>query len=50
MIDYSKAFNDFCIGAYTDGKYSFNGVIDDVRFYSRALTGAEVLQLYQSVP
>ncbi len=29
-----------------DGSYYFNGSIDDVRIYNRALTAAEVLQLY----
>ncbi len=45
-IDYAKYYNNFCIGAYTDGAYSFDGVIDDVRFYKRALSSPEIEQLY----
>ena len=33
------------IGAYPSGANSFNGTIDDVRLYSRALTATEIAQL-----
>lgn len=36
------------IGRYDGGSYTFNGDIDDVRLYNRALTQAEVQQQYQS--
>jgi len=45
-IDYTKNFNNFAIGAYIDGKYAFDGIIDDVRIYDRALSDGEVQQLY----
>ncbi len=35
------------IGAAEAAAYPFNGIIDDVRVYNRALTAAEVKQLYQ---
>jgi hypothetical protein len=48
-IDYTKRYNNFVIGARDGGAYySFNGKIDDVRFYNRALSAEEVQQLYQS--
>ncbi|MGI6637450.1 MAG: LamG domain-containing protein [Minisyncoccales bacterium] len=34
------------IGTYSTGSYFFNGLIDDVRIYSRALTAYEVQTLY----
>ena len=45
-IDYTKRYNSFVIGARENGNYSFNGKIDDVRFYSRALSASEIQQLY----
>jgi len=47
-IDYTKRYNSFVIGARENGNYSFNGKIDDVRFYSRVLSASEIQQLYQS--
>lgn len=47
--------NPFCIGREsgealcTDGTYYFNGSLDEVRVYNRALSDTEVLELYQSV-
>jgi hypothetical protein len=46
-IDYEKSRNNFIIGARDNGLYSFDGKIDDVRFYDRALTPEEIQQLYQ---
>ncbi|MBI4385265.1 LamG domain-containing protein [Candidatus Parcubacteria bacterium] len=40
--------NDILISTYDGSSYPFNGKIDDVRIYNRALTYAEVLQLYNS--
>ena len=34
------------IGALTSGTYNFNGTIDEVRIYSRALTASEIQLLY----
>ncbi len=36
------------IGAYNNNNYAFNGKIDDVRIYNRALSASDVLKLYQS--
>lgn len=38
---------DITIGAYSTGAYSFNGTIDDVRVYDRALSGVEIERIYQ---
>jgi hypothetical protein len=46
-IDYAKSHNNFMIGARDSGSYSFNGKIDDVRFYDGALSAEEIWQLYQ---
>ncbi len=32
--------------AYLNNSYTFNGALDDLRIYNRAVTGSEVLQLY----
>ncbi len=48
-IDYEKSYNDFVIGAKTNGSYAFYGEIDDVRFYDRALTSEEIQQFYAEV-
>ncbi|MBN1766768.1 MAG: hypothetical protein JW860_16055 [Sedimentisphaerales bacterium] len=37
------------IGAYGDGRYGFNGIIDEVRVYNRALTPSEVTSLFLDV-
>ncbi|MDP3956223.1 MAG: LamG domain-containing protein [bacterium] len=42
----SNAF-DFVIANSNDGGRNFNGVIDDVRFYNRALSSDEILRLYR---
>jgi type II secretory pathway pseudopilin PulG len=36
---------DLNIGAYPTGEYDFNGVIDDVCIYNRALSAAEIAEL-----
>ena len=38
------------IGTYTGSSYNFNGSIDDVRIYNRALTPSEVEGLYNFAP
>ncbi|MBK8576260.1 MAG: VCBS repeat-containing protein, partial [Elusimicrobia bacterium] len=42
--------NSFGLGRRHDGSwgYSYNGTIDDVRFYTRALSAGEVARLYQA--
>jgi hypothetical protein len=48
-VDWDQSFHGEGIGgeSYTsDASYRFSGSIDDVRFYSRALTPQEVQQLY----
>jgi uncharacterized membrane protein YkvA (DUF1232 family) len=40
------AITRFCIGTRDGTNYAFKGYIDDVRIYNRALTAAEVYQLY----
>ena len=45
-IDYAKLHNNFVIGARDNGSCAFNGKIDDVRFYNRALSAGEIGQLY----
>ena len=42
----ANSTTNFSIGARGDGAATFDGLIDDVRIYNRALTPAEVLQLY----
>ena len=37
---------DFLIGRYTSSGYEFNGLIDDVRIYNRALTTNEITTIY----
>jgi prepilin-type N-terminal cleavage/methylation domain-containing protein len=34
------------IGSYLDNSYAFNGLIDNIRIYSSALSGSEVQKLY----
>jgi hypothetical protein len=46
-IDYTKSNNNFVIGARDNGLYSFNGKIDDVRFYNRVLSAPEIQQLFE---
>jgi hypothetical protein len=38
---------DLIIGADESADYAFDGVIDDVRIYDRALSGAEIKRLYE---
>ena len=40
---------DFYFGRLNSTWYPLNGKLDDVRFYNRALSDAEVLQLYQGL-
>ena len=35
------------IGRYTQAQFYFNGLIDEVRIYNRALSAAEIQQIYQ---
>jgi hypothetical protein len=35
---------------YIGDQYAFNGVIDEVRIYNRALSGAEIQELYEGIP
>lgn len=42
----SDASNSFLIGANNIGPRTFDGAIDDVRFYNRVLSASEVKQLY----
>jgi hypothetical protein len=39
------ASSAFYIGVYFSTSFTFNGIIDDVRIYNRAITGTEVAQL-----
>ena len=36
------------VGSWSDASYFFDGLIDEVRIYNRALTAGEVLQLYNA--
>jgi hypothetical protein len=45
---FRKASNNFVIGSGYDNYYYFNGQIDDLSIYNRALTQAEITQLYTS--
>ena len=36
------------IGTYQGTNYNFNGTLDDVRIYNRALSGDEIIALYES--
>ncbi|UCD07296.1 MAG: LamG domain-containing protein [Candidatus Aenigmatarchaeota archaeon] len=38
---------DLCIGCYRSNYGTFNGTLDEVAIYNRALSGAEVLEHYQ---
>jgi len=38
------------IGTFTGTTYNFNGLIDEVRIYNRALSSTEVYQLYEYAP
>ncbi len=44
-IDYTKSNNNFVVGARDNGIMSFDGKIDDVRFYNEVLTYGEIQQL-----
>jgi hypothetical protein len=46
-IDYNQTHNNFVIGARDNGSYAFNGKINDVRIYNRALLPEEAEQLYE---
>ena len=45
-MDYSKATGFYLGGKTTDWGKAFNGSIDQFRLYNKALTGAEVQNLY----
>lgn len=48
---FSRANGQLLIGVEPEGAgYYFVGGIDDVRFYNRALTSTDVMELYTSVP
>ncbi len=40
--------NTLNIGAYSDTKFDFDGLMDDVRVYNRALTAADITELYNN--
>jgi len=44
----TKIWDDFVFGQYGGGSSKFDGRIDDARAYSRALTGAEILAIYNA--
>ena len=44
--NYGTATLPIRLGKESSGLSSFDGVLDDIRFYGRALTGAEIAQLY----
>jgi len=45
---YSESINSFLVGAINSGfNQFFNGKIDDVRIYNRALSDSEIQQIYQ---
>ena len=44
----SDAANPLTIGAQSDGGNPYNGLIDEVRIYNRALSAAEIQTLYNS--
>jgi hypothetical protein len=43
----TTGFGNGAIGNRDSGGYAFNGLLDDVRIYNRALTTAEIQQLYR---
>ena len=45
IIWVATPYNNFVIGARNNGSFSFDGKIDDVRFYNTALTYTEIKQL-----
>ena len=47
-IDYTKTVNNFVIGAQDDGSFSFDGLIDEVSVYDRALSVDEIRSLYET--
>jgi len=48
IIDYSKANNNFAIGARDDGSYSFYGYIDEVSVWNSALSVDNLEWLYNN--
>lgn len=44
--NWTTASSDFRLGKYFDGQNVFDGSVDDLRIYNRALTTAEVVELY----
>jgi hypothetical protein len=51
-IQYNSGSNDLFVGRHGNGsnEFDFDGNIDDVRIYDRALSGAEIAALYQPPP
>jgi hypothetical protein len=44
----SQKQEPLCIGGYCyNGEYPFNGLVDDIRIYNRAISESEIQQLYQ---
>ena len=53
VINYALPTNEFFIGAYRAGgacELRFNGDIDEVRIFNRALTAAEIQNIFASTP
>ena len=49
-MSYSGSGNG-AIGMYKSGSYRyFNGIVDELRFYNRALSESEIQELYEGVP
>ena len=46
VFTYGNASHSIIIGAKTTGEECFNGLVDDVRIYDRALSAAEIQALY----
>jgi hypothetical protein len=46
----SSGYGDFILGRRADSFAHFNGALDDVRFYNRALGDAEIASLHRRLP
>jgi len=44
----SSTSNTICLGSSANGTYPFNGIIDEVRIYNRALSSDEISALYNA--
>ena len=47
MTSIDNLYSTILIGQYYNSSFSFNGYIDDIRFYNRGLNQKEVNQLYE---